>query len=117
MSKSDKKFATSKVKWNESYREKHGIKSLKAPNLTEDEVKRIQLICKKAYKVLGLNGYARIDVRYTDDGKVYILEANPNPGIAFGEEFPDSAEDIKMKYEDVIAKIVSLGLNWYHARK
>ena len=116
MPETKKKFATSKVKWNEQYRDKYGIKSLKAPSLEKEEIKKIQNICKKTYKALGLNGYARIDLRYTEDKKIYVLEANPNPGIAYGEEFPDSAEDIGMAYEDVVSKIVSLGLSWYQSR-
>ena len=95
---------------------KYGIKTLQAPSLTNDEVKHIQKLCKKAYEALGLNGYARLDLRYTSDKKVYILEANPNPGIGYGEDFPESAEAIGMEYEEVVSKIVSLGLSWYESR-
>ncbi|MGB0453143.1 MAG: D-alanine--D-alanine ligase family protein [Bacteriovoracaceae bacterium] len=114
---SSRKFATEKVKWDEKYREKYRIRSIQAVSLSEEEVKRIQDICKRAYKRLGMNGYARIDLRYTEDKKIYILEANPNPGIAEGEEFPLSAEKIGMNYKDVLSKILTLGLSWYQSRK
>jgi D-alanine-D-alanine ligase len=109
-------IATEKVKWSEDYRKKYGIKSVQAVQLTEQEMNKIYDYCKKAYKCLGLNGYARIDIRYTESGRVYLLEANPNPGIAYGEEFPDSAEKISMSYEQVLEKILSLGLSWYKSR-
>jgi len=37
------------------------------------------------FRYLRLSGYARIDLRMTEDGKLYVLEANPNPQLAFGE--------------------------------
>jgi D-alanine-D-alanine ligase len=117
MPDSNRKFATEKVKWNVKYREKYGIRTAQAVELTEEEVKSIQAVCKKTYKALGLNGYARIDIRYTEDKKIYVLEANPNPGIAYGEEFPESAEEAGFEYEDMIAKILSLGISWYQFRK
>jgi len=39
-----------------------------------------------------LSGYARIDLRLDDAGNVWVLEANPNPQIAKGEDFAASAE-------------------------
>jgi D-alanine-D-alanine ligase len=110
-------IATERVKWSEEYRKKYRIKSLQAPNLDEDDIKKIHNYCKKTYKTLGLNGYARIDLRYTENKKVYILEANPNPGVAYGEEFPDSAEKVGLTYEQVLEKIISLGLSWYRNRR
>ncbi|MCB0272159.1 MAG: ATP-grasp domain-containing protein [Bdellovibrionales bacterium] len=114
---SSKKFATERVKWDEKYRKKYGIESVLAKGLDPKEIDRIQSICKKAYKVLGLNGYARIDIRYTSDQEIYIIEANPNPGIAKDDEFPDSAKKLGIGYKSMIAKILSLGLSWYESRQ
>ena len=111
------KIATETVKWNPKYREKYKIGSKLAKGLSEDEITNIQNVCKKAYQALGLTGYARMDIRYTEDGKVYLLEANPNPGIAKDEEFPNSAKKADLSYEDVMSKIISLGLSWYQSRK
>jgi D-alanine-D-alanine ligase len=111
------KIATETVKWNQKYREKYKIGSQLAKGLSDEEITRIQNMCKKAYQALGLSGYARMDIRYTDDGKVYLLEANPNPGIAKDEEFPISAKKADLSYEDVMSKILSLGLSWYQSRK
>ena len=52
---------------------------------------KVQHIAKRVYKVLEQSGYARIDLRLDDKGRVYVLEANPNPQIAQGEDFADSA--------------------------
>ena len=37
----------------------------------------------------GLSGYARLDFRLNVDGKFYLLEANPNPNLANGEDFAE----------------------------
>lgn len=111
-----RKFATSRVKWNEEYRKKYGIKSKPAASLSDADQKRIFDVVKKTYKNLGLTGYARIDIRFSDEGKVYVIEANPNPGIAYGEEFTESAEKLGMSYQNVLNEILKLGLNWYKSR-
>jgi D-alanine-D-alanine ligase len=59
-----------------------------------------------------LSGYARLDYRVTEDGNIYVLEANPNPQIAHGEDFADSAKHCGIDYEDLLQKIVGLGLRY-----
>jgi hypothetical protein len=43
-------------------------------------------------RALDLNGYARVDLRVDEDERIYVLEANPNPNMAYGEDFTESAE-------------------------
>ena len=49
----------------------------RAEDLPEDVEEEIQRMCTRMYRVLGLSGYARVDLRLAPDGKVYVLEANP----------------------------------------
>ena len=72
----------------------------------------IQRIAKRAYRALDLNGYARIDLRMDDDGRAYVLEANPNPNLAYGEDFAESAEVDGVSYERLLERIITLGLRW-----
>jgi D-alanine-D-alanine ligase len=69
-------------------------------------------MAKRVYRALELTGYARIDLRMDSGGKPYVLEANPNPQIAYGEDFAESAEHSGMKYEDLLDRILALGLQW-----
>ncbi len=64
------------------------------------------------YRALELSGYARIDLRLDDAGNAWVLEANPNPQIARGEDFAASAEKIGLSYETVLQRIINLGLRW-----
>lgn len=106
------KIATSKVKWDHRYRKKYGINTGKAKELTEEQIKEISSICRRAYRALGLNGYGRMDLRLDESNKLYLIEANPNPDIGYCEDLSDSAEDIGIDYPHLLNKILRLGLKY-----
>jgi D-alanine-D-alanine ligase len=110
MPEQSENIATSRVKWDEAYRKKHGIASCAAKNITPEQTQSIQKLCKRAYRALNLSGYARIDLRLDENGRAYIIEANPNPGIAKDEEFSLAAKMAGYKYDRLLQKIISLGL-------
>jgi D-alanine-D-alanine ligase len=106
------KIATRRVKWDETYQKKHGIMTDAAVDLTPEQERRIAAICKRVYRVLGMSGYARMDLRMTDDGRFYVLEANPNPNLSYGEDFSESAEKTGIHYGDLLQKIINLGMSY-----
>ena len=106
------RIATEKVKWDHEYQKKHGIETGPAESLDPAVAEQIARICKRVYRVLGLSGYARMDLRLTADGRVYVLEANPNPNLEYGEDFSESAEKAGISYEKLLVRIVNLGLNY-----
>jgi D-alanine-D-alanine ligase len=105
-------IATDRVKWNRAYQQKHGIRSDEIKDLPEGLAERIQHISRRVYRTLGLSGYARIDLRLDSTGKVYVLEANPNPQLAYGEDFAESAERAGIHYQDLLQRIINLGMRW-----
>jgi D-alanine-D-alanine ligase len=107
-----KRIATDRVKWSVKYQNKYGIDSGPARDLPEAQAESIQHLCKRTYRALELSGYARIDLRLEENGDVWVLEANPNPQIAKGEDFAASAEKIGLSYETVLQRIINLGLRW-----
>jgi D-alanine-D-alanine ligase len=107
-----KRIATDRVKWSVKYQKKYGIDSGPAVDLPEAQSEEIQHLCKRAYRALELSGYARIDLRLDDAGNVWVLEANPNPQIARGEDFAESAQKLGITYEAVLQRIINLGLRW-----
>jgi D-alanine-D-alanine ligase len=104
------KFASFKAKWDDEYRKKWGIKTGNA-NLGDDVRSTLDDLCKKIYRVLGLSGYGRIDLRLTPEGEIYCIEANPNPSIEKDGDFALSAIKGGMTYEELIQKIINLGLS------
>jgi D-alanine-D-alanine ligase len=111
------KIATSNVKWNAAYQEKIGVVT-KPAVLSEDKerndelIGKLQRLSKRIYRILDLSGYARLDYRIAADGRMYLLEANPNPQIARGEDFADSAAHCGVSYERLLQKIVTLALRY-----
>jgi D-alanine-D-alanine ligase len=105
------RIATRRVKWDAKYQEKHGITSGPAQDISPELKTKIESICKRTYRALGISGYARIDLRLKPSGEVYVIEANPNPEIAKEEDFSDSAAKFGWSYEDLIGRIISQGMN------
>jgi len=106
------RIATERVKWSPKYQAKVGIATGEAKTLSDEQTALVQHVTRRAYKVLELSGYARIDLRLTEQGRVYVLEANPNPQIARGEDFADSAAAAGLSYPALLQRILSTGLRW-----
>jgi len=117
MSDENWRIATERVKWSDTYQKKHGITSGLARDLRDGLSEEIQKISKRVYRTLDLSGYARIDLRLDGDGKVYVLEANPNPQLAYGEDFAESAENSGVSYESLLQRIITTGLSWRPERQ
>jgi D-alanine-D-alanine ligase len=105
-------IATRKVKWDPAYQRRHGIRTGPAEDLAEAQVGRIAALAKRVYRALHLSGFARMDMRMRPDGSVYVLEANANPNLTYGEDFAESAEVAGLSYEQLLNRIVQLGLNY-----
>jgi D-alanine-D-alanine ligase len=109
------RIATERVKWSTQYQKRHGIMTDRAV-LEPAQEERIQHLARRAYRALDLNGYARIDLRMDDEGRVFVLEANPNPNIAYGEDFAESAEVARLSYEALLERVIALGRRWEPVR-
>jgi D-alanine-D-alanine ligase len=107
--RSTRLIATDKVKWSDRYQSQVGVRTEQA-SLGEAQAKKLQQLARKVYRLLGLSGYARVDFRMGADGKAYFLEANPNPQLAYGEDFAESAETAGISYEALLQRILNLGL-------
>jgi len=104
-------IATGRLKWNPAYQKKVGLVT-KPADLSPDLERDLALLSKRIYRHLCLSGYARLDYRMTNNGKFYLLEANPNPQIAINEDFADSAAHSGLKYAQLLQKIITLGLSY-----
>jgi D-alanine-D-alanine ligase len=111
-----KRIATERVKWSRKYQAKYGITSREAKNLPAGKTEEMQQLAKRVYRALGLSGYARIDLRMDEQGRLYVLEANPNPQIAHDEDFADSAEKANYPYKELLQELLNVGLRWRPAK-
>ena len=110
------RIATDRVKWSLKYQKKHGIETSAATGLPDGLLESVQRVAKRVYRTLNLSGYARMDLRMDAEGKFYVLEANANPQLAFGEDFAESAERAGLKYEELLQRILNVGLKWHPER-
>ncbi|MFT4539309.1 MAG: D-alanine-D-alanine ligase [Planctomycetota bacterium] len=105
-------IVTSRIKWDLAYQKKIGLASQEASDLSPEKVNEISRLARRIYRAAGLSGYVRIDMRMDAEGRIWILEANPNPDLCFGEDFSESFERRGYSYPDVVQKIVNLGLRY-----
>lgn len=101
-------IATRKVKWDKAYQLRHKIKS-QAASLPDAMIRKITHLTRRIYKNLSMSGYARMDFRVTAQGRVFLVEANPNPGVSPQDEFAESAQACKLAYPQLISRLLTLG--------
>ncbi|MCH5373404.1 MAG: D-alanine--D-alanine ligase, partial [Planctomycetes bacterium] len=106
------RIATMKVKFDRKYQEKYGITTKAADDLPPPVAARIASISKRVYHALNLSGYARMDLRMDAQGRLFVLEANANPNLEYGEDFAESAETAGIGYDELLQRIVNLGLRY-----
>ena len=104
------RIATRAVKWDRAYQQRHGISTAAAKNLTVTQQADLTRIAKRVFRALHMSGYARMDLRMREDGSIFLLEANANPDLTFGEDFAESADKHGMSYNRLIERILSIGL-------
>jgi D-alanine-D-alanine ligase len=51
-----------------------------------------------------------MDLRLASDGRIVVFEANPNPYLAWGEDFAESALEAGIDYNQLIEKILFFAL-------
>jgi D-alanine-D-alanine ligase len=103
-------IATEQVKWDYAWQRRVGLKTRAAVDLSPEVRARLLRQCRRVYRLLGMSGYARLDFRLAADGQAYLLEANPNPNLTFGEDFAESAEAAGIAYGELLERILKLGL-------
>ena len=106
------KIATERLKWNLAYQRRHGIENGAARDLPEGLEGKLQQLAKRICRVLYLTGYNRIDLRLTAAGQPFVIEANPNPQIARGEDLAEAAGAAGIDYPALIRRVLALGLDW-----
>jgi D-alanine-D-alanine ligase len=105
------KIATYRAKWDEEYRRRWGLQNQFPEGLDPIVVRQIEQTCKRIYRLLTIDGYARLDLRLTPANQLYFIEANPNPILAADEDFALSAQKISLTYPQLIERILRLGLS------
>lgn len=88
-----------------------------SPKLT----KKIEDICKAAFKALRIRDWARMDVRCDSNDNPCIIEINPLPGILPNPDdnscFPKAAREAGIDYDGLIQTVLNLAIERYGLNK
>src|SRR5438552_10141680 len=109
------RIAAAEVKWGKGTKAYRDTKSAIATDLTEETMATLQQTALAAYQALELRDYARIDMRLRPDGRVAVIEANPNPWLASKAEFAMAARKAGRNYTNLIEELVDLAMARYGA--
>jgi D-alanine-D-alanine ligase len=77
--------------------------------ITDSERAAVEAAAIQTYRLLGVKGYARVDIRLRD-GVPYVLEANLNPDLANDAGFFRSARAAGHTYQSMVLNIVKMAL-------
>ena len=88
-------------------------KSAPCDDLDQETTERLQNTALAAYRACKLRDYGRIDMRLTDKGEIYVIEANPNPWLASTQEFAMAAKKSGRNYTELIEEIVGMAKTRY----
>ena len=106
------KIASWSAKWGEDGEGKGaefaGTESVFPTDLSEDLAERIKKVAIDAFQALRLRDYARVDLRVTDSGKIYVIEVNPNCYLEQKSEFASAAQKEGIEYPALINRIIEL---------
>lgn len=106
------RIVTERMKRSLAYQRKYGIDSGPA-QLSDAENRTLRALGRRVYHLLNLSGYARLDLRMTAAGEIYLIEANPNPQIAREEDFACSAAAAGIGYPELLGKLLTLGMTYH----
>jgi len=110
------RIAGTEVKW-ERGTDAYKKTKLRVPeDLSEDRLAEIQEIAVTACRALEIRDYARADLRLTPDGRIYLLEVNPNPWLHSTAEFSLAAKQAGRDHGSLIEEIVAMAVARYRGR-
>jgi D-alanine-D-alanine ligase len=109
------KIAGQEVKWAKGSDAYEVTKSAAAKGLDEETTRRLQDTAVQVYSALKLRDYGRVDMRLDMKGRIYVIEANPNPWLSPEAELAIAAGLAGRSYVELIGQIVELSLARYPA--
>src|SRR5215813_4813083 len=104
------RIASAEVKWGKGTKAFRETKSAIATDLPEESLLALQQTAVAAYQALELRDYGRVDMRLQPDGRVQVIEVNPNPWLSSKAEFAMAARKSGRNYTQLVEEIVDLAM-------
>ncbi|MGX5700171.1 D-alanine--D-alanine ligase [Acinetobacter kookii] len=74
--------------------------------LTEEEEKRLQALCLRAFQAVGASGWGRIDAMQDEQGNFWLLEVNTVPGMTSHSLVPKAAKAVGYSFDELCVAIL-----------
>ncbi|MGQ4507969.1 D-alanine--D-alanine ligase family protein [Dermabacteraceae bacterium P13115] len=78
--------------------------------LEETQIEQVRAVAEKAFRAVGLEGLARVDVFVTDDG-IVVNEINTMPGFTPFSMFPVLWDQMGLSYSELLTHLIELASN------
>ena len=101
---------TFSAKWEPDSPYYRGTQVVCPARITAKERENIHELALSAFRLLGCRGYARVDMRMDREGRLNVIEVNPNADISPDAGAARQAEAADMTYTQFIEKILHLAL-------
>jgi D-alanine-D-alanine ligase len=98
------------AKWEAGSVEYRGTTPVFAPVITGGQRDEMMTLAARVWDAIEIRDYARVDFRMDAGGRIYVLEANPNPDISAGSGYRRSLEVANISYADFIARLLDNAL-------
>jgi D-alanine-D-alanine ligase len=96
------------AKWDESsYEYGHTPRVFDFPAADRKLVSQLSSLAVRAYRLLGLRGYGRIDFRVNAQAQPWILEANCNPCLSPDAGFQAALEKAGIGFDEAVKRILT----------
>lgn len=99
------------------YIDEHGANFEIPAILPQETMKKIQDMAIKAFKVLNLEGMARVDFFLNENGEVIVNEVNTIPGFTKISMYPKLWEASGLPYSKLIDKLIELAIERHKKEK
>ncbi len=100
--KKEPKIISYKTKWDAE----HPLDTVFPADIDTYLKNKIEKHSLKAFQTLGCRDYVRIDVRVSENRRVYVLEVNTNPVVSPESGFEDAAKSSGIEYADFLRELV-----------
>ena len=104
------RILTFAAKWQPDSLYFQGTRVVCPAEIGNREQEHIAEIASASFRLLGCQGYARVDMRMDEKGQLNVIEVNPNPDISPDYGAARQAETAGMTYTQFITQIVKLAL-------
>jgi D-alanine-D-alanine ligase len=102
------RIAAAEVKWGKGTAAYRDTKSIIPTDLSDETIAAVQQTAVAAYQALELRDYGRVDMRLQPDGRVAVIEVNPNPWLSSRAELAMAARKSGRTYPELVGEIVQL---------